>query len=1047
MMLRFQAIVLALLGSSFASWLTCSDAFSQDLTNPKQSFAAELPRTPARETSDAMAAIQVKDGYKLELAAAEPLVRDPVAMAFDENGRLFVVEMCDYSEQDKEFLGNVRMLEDNDNDGKYEKSTLFAHHLSWPTGVICYDGGVFVAAAPDIWYCKDTDGDGQADIQTQIYTGFGRQNVQGLMNSFCWGIDNRIYGQTSSSGASVVTPSAPDREPIPLSGRDFSFDPKTLELRPESGGGQHGMCFDDWGRRFTCQNSDHLQLHVYADRYSRTKSNAVLPPSRQSIAADGPQAPVYRISPVEPWRTVRTRLRVTHQVAGPVEGGGRSSGYFTSATGINIYRGNAFPDDMLGVAFVGDVGSNIVHRKRLTEHGASMVGHRIDADSEFIAASDIWFRPVQFANAPDGTLYIADLYREVIEHPQSLPQEIKQHLDLTSGRDRGRIYRLVPKDFQRPPAPKLGNATIQELTATLEHPNGWHRDTASRLLYEKLVVRADGQTISDSIDSLKQVAVASKNPKARVHAMGVLARIGAGQGGARQGDLSGARAGALSGALADSHPKVREWAIRFQEDSPYSPPVAMDVLSRLALDEEVRVRFQLALSLDRLRLSNENRLSLALQLLSLSPDDTWLTPAILNAVGQNAFEAIELLGVERVRAGQVGPGQENAGQENAGQGRAGQREQRPTYPPSVWKAISKLAGLQATREQLLRLDQRFKDGYDNEHYRQLSMGLISALHQRFKDKSTRDTWFAELKSLETQKRSLVQIARNRFGDEAASLADRLEAVELLGWEQLDSDVLVLTSLLTQRTPQPLQEAATRALMRYQSPEVANQLLIAWPSLSPKLRSLASDVLLSRTVWIEVFLASAGQGGFALNELDPARTAALRNHPEPSVREKLERAIQLSPIGNRQDILKHYQASLTMQGDQVRGKQAFVKACAACHRLGGLGYELGPNIASYKYRGAAAILQNVLEPNREVNPLYLNYSLLTNDDRIVTGIINNESGSSVTLVRGENVSETVARSEIAEMKSSKMSIMPEGLESQLDLQGMADLIAYITSIPE
>ena len=223
-MLRFQKFAHFAFHFWVAFGLCQSFLAAQDLK--KTNFADELPRTPAKEPREALAAIQIKDGYQLELAAAEPLVRDPVSMSFDEDGRLYVVEMCDYSEQDKEFLGNVRVLEDADNDGRYEKSTLFAHHLSWPTGVICYDGGVFIAAAPDIWYCKDTDGDGQADIQTKVFTGFGRQNVQGLLNSFCWGLDNRIYCQTSSSGATVIVPSAPDREAIVLNGRDFSFDPK-----------------------------------------------------------------------------------------------------------------------------------------------------------------------------------------------------------------------------------------------------------------------------------------------------------------------------------------------------------------------------------------------------------------------------------------------------------------------------------------------------------------------------------------------------------------------------------------------------------------------------------------------------------------------------------------------------------------------------------------------------------------------------------------------------------------------------------------------------
>ena len=278
------------LGLALVSCCCMTPIAAQERT--KQNFAAELPRIPAKEPQQAIETIQVKDSYRMELAAAEPLVRDPVAMSFDENGRMFVVEMCDYSEEENDFLGNVRVLEDTDNDGRYEKSTLFSHHLSWPTGVICYDGGAFIAAAPDIWYCKDTDGDGQADIQKKVFTGFGRQNVQGLLNSFCWGLDNRIYVQTSSSGAKVLTPVHPEREALVLNGRDFSFDPATLELRPESGGGQHGMSFDDWGRRFACQNSDHLQLHVYADRYAASTNNAPLPASRQSIAADGPQASV-----------------------------------------------------------------------------------------------------------------------------------------------------------------------------------------------------------------------------------------------------------------------------------------------------------------------------------------------------------------------------------------------------------------------------------------------------------------------------------------------------------------------------------------------------------------------------------------------------------------------------------------------------------------------------------------------------------------------------------------------------------------------------------
>ncbi|MEQ1824454.1 MAG: PVC-type heme-binding CxxCH protein, partial [Pirellula sp.] len=609
------------------------------MTGSKPNYASELPRIPPKEPAEAMAEIQVKEGFRLELAAAEPLVRDPVAISFDENGRMFVVEMCDYSEQDKDFLGNVRLLEDTNNDGRYDKSTLYAHHLSWPTGVICYDGGIFVAAAPDIWYIKDTDGDGQSDVQRKVFTGFGRQNVQGLLNSFCWGIDNRIYCQTSSSGGSITLPDAPNQPAISVSGRDFSFDPKTLSIRLESGGGQHGMCFDDWGRRYVCQNSDHLQLFLYPDRYSASSKDIPIPASRQSIAADGPQAPVYRISPVEPWRLVRTRLRVNNLVPGPVEGGGRAAGYFTSATGITIYRGDAYPENMHGTAIVGDVGSNIVHRKKLTEQGISMIGHRIDVDSEFIASKDIWFRPVQFANAPDGTLYVADLYREVIEHPRSLPEEIKQHLDLTSGRDRGRIYRVVPDGFRRPNMPNLRDANVDTLIQALGSKNGWHRDTASRLLYERLVVHGNKEAIAETTQKLVQFVASTNYAPTRLHAMGVLAVCGAGQG-------------TLIKSLDDAHPRVREWGIQLVEDMIATDPSIQDRLLKLATDTDPRVRFQLALSMSKSALTDSKKLDVAVKLLETSDQDAWLNAASLNAIGSNAAVVVEGAG-GTARAGRL----------------------------------------------------------------------------------------------------------------------------------------------------------------------------------------------------------------------------------------------------------------------------------------------------------------------------------------------------------------------------------------------------------
>src|ERR1043166_4838175 len=221
---------------------------------------SQLPRVPPTESAKALATFRVKTGFHLELVAAEPLVVDPIALSFDENGRLYVVEMRDYSERRADRLGRIRLLEDTDGDGRFDKSTVFTDNLPWPTAVICWNGGVFVGATPDIFYCKDSDGDGVADVRETIFTGFAsdyapfptnKLNVQALLNSFTWSLDNRIHGATSFSGGEghpVDSPfvsawrkgtSAVSQVVLDLRGRDFSFDARTLEMRAESGGGQY----------------------------------------------------------------------------------------------------------------------------------------------------------------------------------------------------------------------------------------------------------------------------------------------------------------------------------------------------------------------------------------------------------------------------------------------------------------------------------------------------------------------------------------------------------------------------------------------------------------------------------------------------------------------------------------------------------------------------------------------------------------------------------------------------------------------------------------
>ncbi len=956
-------------------------------------LAAEPPAAPA--------SFEVASGFRIELVAAEPLLRDPVAIAFDENGRMFVVEYPEYNQQfasgAKKPQGDVRMLEDTDGDGRFDKSTIYVSKLSSPSAVACYDGGLFVAAAPDLFFCKDTDGDGRADQRKVVFSGFVRMEnrTDPSLNSLLWGLDNQFHACTSYSGSSVRSAVDKDSPPRSIRNRAFLFDPRTLQFDLSSGGGQHGLATDDWGREFLCSNSSPVRMLMYDDRYLTRNPLMTAPPPAVEISAGGKHTKLFRISPDEAWRVERTRLRNEGQFRGSNEGG-KPSGFFTSATGVTIYRGDAWPARYRGSVFVGEPANNLVFRAKLEPNGVAFTARRADSDAEFLASTDNSFRPVQFANAPDGNLYVIDMHRQLIEGAMFLPADVLKNVNVAAGGDRGRIYRIVPDDFTQRKFSKLGDATTALLVATLEHPNGWHRDTASRLLYE----RQD----RSAVEPLRKLAIESRFPIGRMTAMYA---------------LDGLRAlddKTLMRAMADRTAGVRVHAVRLAEDRLDSSPALQAKLTELADDKNLLVRYQIAFSLGELADSSRRAAALT-KLAILDGHSQWMRLAILSSLNRGAGDLFGRLA-------------NNKDFRNSSHGHA------------FLVGLSRQIGAANRQPEMAAVFTSLARWPASERPRREA--LVVALLTQQKADVRRQLVGAGSEKVREILGQLLKDARDRSLNEKLGSAQRIAAIQRLGFSTFADSKSIFIALLEPQQTNAVQSAAIETLAQFEDAEIVDLLLARWKMLTPALRARAAETLLSRTPWITAFLDAVEQGLVGRGDLDPARVELLKKHPDKKLEARVRKLFASTALPRRKEIVQQYQPALEWKGEASQGKQVFKATCSACHRLEGVGTEVGADLKAIRDRGKSAILLNILDPNREVKPQYLSYSLVA-DGRIIAGMIAKESVNSITIRRADGTETTVLRINIEELRSTGLSFMPEGLEKQIDPQGMADLLAYLMGV--
>lgn len=918
--------------------------------------------------------VKLRDGFELELVAAEPLLEDPVAIDWDASGRMWVAEMIDYpSGLDGKGKpgGRIRILEDENGDGVYDKSTIFMEEINFPTGIMTWRNGCLITAAPEIFYAEDTNGDGKADLKKTLLSGFMEGNQQLRVNGLQWGLDNWVYCASGSHhagyGAETGITIELSKFKRAVGSRDIRFLPDSGGMFPESGPSQFGRNRDDWGNWFGEQNSFPLWHYVLSDRYFSTSEAYAPPDPRRVLTSANPK--------VYPAKAPQKRYHSFEQ-----------SGRFTSACSGMVYRDELlFAREEIQHAFTCEPFHSLVQHNLLKPDGVSFELARDPSEGEvdFFASTDDWCRPVMVRTGPDGALWIVDMYRYMIEHPDWLTEEGKNELRpyYRAGEGMGRIYRIFPKGSRPGAIPNLQKMSSAELVSQLESPNGWVRDKVQQLLLQR-----DDKTIRDL---LLKVARESKNPLARLHALCTL-------DGRDEFDWP-----TLAAFIRDPHPIVRREVIRICETGKTKMGTIIEALTPLADDPDPRVRLQLACSLGTIQ--DSANLEPMTKLLLNSGDNAYLKAAVFASQSKFTVERF----VEHCLTAKV-------------------HSDDLKVLLTIYRRLHDAERLNRTLEKIAS-DQTLSA---SERAR-----LVTIFVETLGDEA--DVSIKAVAEEFARAERLVAVAD-------ADLQERVAAVGILARSKPISEKHweLLSMLLEPSNPPELHQAVISRLGSIADDHAAQILISDWGKSSPMARSAIAAQLLSRESWTLFLLTQVESGTIPMSEIDATWKQRCLTHANADIATKSKNIFGSTSSESRKNILAKYAASLEAPGDITRGAKVFEAKCSACHKLDSIGTEIGPNLLALSDKKKSTLLAAILDPSQAVEAKYLSYVVETGDGRSVAGIIVSESGNSLTLVPPDGKKVQILRSEIVDVKSSGKSLMPEGLESEISVEQMADLLSYL-----
>jgi putative heme-binding domain-containing protein len=948
------------------------------------------PPGPPLSPQEAMAKMTVPPGFNVELVASEPDIVNPVAMAFDERGRVWITESFEYPRREAgPGRDRVKVLEDTDGDGTMDKVTIFAEGLNIPSGIAVGHGGVWVANSPDILFLQDTDGDGKADKREVVVTGFGRDDTHELPNSLTWGPDGYLYGLNGVFNHSHVVQNG---KKFDFTCALFRIHPRTreFELFCEGTSNPWGVAWDGEGSAFiSACVIDHLWHLTESGYYHRQ---------------GGPYPPFT-------WK-LDSIVKHKHQEA--------------AYCGIHYYDSEAYPAKYRQKLYMGNIHGTCVNSDKLQRDGATYFA---TPEPDFLSGNDAWFMPVAQKTGPDGCLWVLDWYDRY--HCYQDANRDPKGID----RLKGRLYRVRYEHTPRAEKFDLAQETDEQLVARLGSGNGLFRELAQRLLTERLM--ADASATSATRDALEALVFSDSARTQRMHALWSLVSAGPHD------------AAFHAKLLAADDSVLRSWGVRAAGNYKQVNDALREQIAALAHDKSPDVRLQVAIAARKIE--GLKPLPVLLQVLANSGEDkliphiVWqnLYPLLEKQSGEfvqlatskefaasPAVAAILPRAIDRILAVKgVDPA-------TIATIFTLVLQDAKVDPAAAKSCLAILATRVQSREingrQLATLRERLQEP--------LAKVLQNDRSPLFLDAAlVATTWKDE---------RAIGAVRSLLSDRKRSDQQRLAALDALIAAGDDSLLMEVGKLLDDRQNSvALRGAVLSSLSRVENPLLGSAIVAIYPKLEPELQPRAIELLTQRATWSQQLVAEIGRGKIppdALNVNQVRKLLSLGDSELSAAVAKYWGTIRTDRDPQREMFVASMKTLIhNTKGDATRGQVVFSKICGQCHKMYGQGQEVGPDITLNGRSSFDQLVSNVFDPSLVIGASYQARTVLTTDGRVLAGLLVEDNPQRVVLKQQGGKLETIAREDVDQIKVSTLSLMPEGIEKQLKPQEIADLFAYIT----